>query len=287
MSTCNMSGGSCAATRSISPLASPGARATTRNLRPKPPTWLASMSPRQGRPSCYAWTKSPRSRPWKEPNDVLMNKPKTADSNTAEPSPTLAVVVYFDVDDYDHMATGGHVVGCDAGGLQGGVGRPLVPPDGQRPVGAEGEPHESEPQRPVRPKWKPAENPNQAGGGASEPPAHHLGGAPTIRANPPRRTRQIKATRPHPPTRQAPPRPTRRAPPRPTGEQRSAERPDREHPRGRPERLMPLRISFPSIPACKSLIANIQFPFQINQHCLLISFPITSPPRRKIPKAAP
>ena len=66
MSTCNMSGGSCAATRSISPLASPGARATTRSLRPKPPTWLASMSPRQGRPSCYAWTKSHRSRPWKE-----------------------------------------------------------------------------------------------------------------------------------------------------------------------------------------------------------------------------
>jgi transposase len=43
-----------------------GARATTRSLRPKPPTWLASMSPRQGRPSCYAWTKSHRSRPWKE-----------------------------------------------------------------------------------------------------------------------------------------------------------------------------------------------------------------------------
>ena len=52
MSTCNMSGGSYAATRSISPLASPGARATTRSLRPKPPTWLASMSPRQARPSC-------------------------------------------------------------------------------------------------------------------------------------------------------------------------------------------------------------------------------------------
>src|ERR687897_1887523 len=64
ISTCNMSGGSCAATKSISPLASPGARATTRSLRSKPPTWSASMSPRQARPSCYAWTKSHRSRPW-------------------------------------------------------------------------------------------------------------------------------------------------------------------------------------------------------------------------------
>ena len=35
MLTSNMSGGSCAATRSISRLASPGARATTRILRPK------------------------------------------------------------------------------------------------------------------------------------------------------------------------------------------------------------------------------------------------------------
>src|SRR5271154_5671845 len=54
MSTYNMSGGFCAATRSISPPASPGARATTRSLRPKPPTWLASMSPRPGRPSSCA-----------------------------------------------------------------------------------------------------------------------------------------------------------------------------------------------------------------------------------------
>src|ERR1700750_435865 len=66
MSTCHMSGVSGVATRSIWRLASPGARATTRSLRPKPPTWLASMSPRPRRPSSYAWTKSPRSRLWNE-----------------------------------------------------------------------------------------------------------------------------------------------------------------------------------------------------------------------------
>jgi len=64
--TSNMSGGSCAATRLISRLASPGARATTRILRPKPPMWLASMSPRPRRPLYYAWTKSLRSRLWSE-----------------------------------------------------------------------------------------------------------------------------------------------------------------------------------------------------------------------------
>src|ERR1700731_3906877 len=47
-------------------LASPGARATTRILRPKPPMWLASMSPRPRRPLCSAWTKSRRSRLWSE-----------------------------------------------------------------------------------------------------------------------------------------------------------------------------------------------------------------------------
>src|SRR6476646_1096964 len=62
MLTCNMSGGSCAATRLTSRLASPGARATTRTLRPKPPMLLASMSPRPRRPLCYAWTKSLQSR---------------------------------------------------------------------------------------------------------------------------------------------------------------------------------------------------------------------------------
>jgi transposase len=66
MLTSNMSGGSCAATRSTSRLASPGARATTRTLRPKPPMLLAFTSPRPRRPLCYAWTKSPRSRLWSE-----------------------------------------------------------------------------------------------------------------------------------------------------------------------------------------------------------------------------
>ena len=46
MSMSNMSGGSCAATRLTWWLASPGVRATTRTLRPKPPMWLGSMSPR-------------------------------------------------------------------------------------------------------------------------------------------------------------------------------------------------------------------------------------------------
>jgi hypothetical protein len=66
MLTSNMSGGSCAATRLTSRLASPGARAPTRTLRPKPPMLLASTSPRQRRPLCYAWTRSPRSRLWSE-----------------------------------------------------------------------------------------------------------------------------------------------------------------------------------------------------------------------------
>src|SRR5712691_11244692 len=66
MLTSNMSGGSCAATRSTSWLASPGVRATTQTLRPKPPMLLASTSPRPRRPLCYAWTKSPRSRLWSE-----------------------------------------------------------------------------------------------------------------------------------------------------------------------------------------------------------------------------
>src|SRR5882672_10078960 len=61
MLTSNMSGGSCAATRLTSRLASPGARATTRTLRPRPPMLLASMSPRPRRPLCCAWTKSLRS----------------------------------------------------------------------------------------------------------------------------------------------------------------------------------------------------------------------------------
>src|ERR1700731_2907203 len=66
MLTCNMSGGSCAATRLTSRLASPGVRATTRTLRPKPPMLLASMSPRPRRQLCCAWTKSLRSRLWSE-----------------------------------------------------------------------------------------------------------------------------------------------------------------------------------------------------------------------------
>ena len=66
MLTSNMSGGSCAATRLTSRLASLGVRATTRTLRPKPPMLLASMSPRPRRPLYYAWTKSLRSRLWSE-----------------------------------------------------------------------------------------------------------------------------------------------------------------------------------------------------------------------------
>lgn len=66
MLTSNMSGGSCAATRLTSRLASPGARAPTRTLQPKPPLLLASTSPRPRRPLCYAWTRSARSRPWSE-----------------------------------------------------------------------------------------------------------------------------------------------------------------------------------------------------------------------------
>ena len=66
MLTSNMSGGSCAATRLTSRLASPGARAPTRTLRPKPPMLLASTSPRPRRLLCYAWTRSPRSRLWSE-----------------------------------------------------------------------------------------------------------------------------------------------------------------------------------------------------------------------------
>ena len=61
MLTSNMSGGSCVATRLTSWFASPGVRATTRTLRPKPPMLLASISPRPRRPLCYAWTKSLRS----------------------------------------------------------------------------------------------------------------------------------------------------------------------------------------------------------------------------------
>ena len=54
----NMSGGSCAITRSTLWFESPGARATTRTLRPRPPMSLASMSPHPARPLCCAWTKS-------------------------------------------------------------------------------------------------------------------------------------------------------------------------------------------------------------------------------------
>src|ERR1700732_3607621 len=71
MVTSNMSGGSCAATRLTSRLASPGVRATTRTLPPKPPMLLASMSPRPRRPLCYAWTKSLRSRLWSERRAIL------------------------------------------------------------------------------------------------------------------------------------------------------------------------------------------------------------------------
>ncbi|MEY9745551.1 hypothetical protein ABIF65_004925 [Bradyrhizobium japonicum] len=58
MSMSNMSGGSCAATRLTWWLASPGARATTRTLRPKPPMLSASMSRRRRRPLCCAWTRT-------------------------------------------------------------------------------------------------------------------------------------------------------------------------------------------------------------------------------------
>ena len=66
MSMSNMSGGSYAAARSTSWLASPGVRAMTRTLRPKPPMSSASTLPRPRRLSCYAWTKSLRFRPWNE-----------------------------------------------------------------------------------------------------------------------------------------------------------------------------------------------------------------------------
>ncbi|WP_275190651.1 helix-turn-helix domain-containing protein [Bradyrhizobium sp. CSA112] len=56
----------CATTRSTSWLASPGARATTRTSRPKPPMLSASTSLRPRRLSCYAWTKSLQSRLWSE-----------------------------------------------------------------------------------------------------------------------------------------------------------------------------------------------------------------------------
>ena len=59
MLTSNMSGGSCVATRLTSRLASPGVRATTRTLRPKPPMSLAFTSPRPRRPLYYAWTRKP------------------------------------------------------------------------------------------------------------------------------------------------------------------------------------------------------------------------------------
>jgi len=73
MLTSNMSGGSCVATRSTSRLASPGVRATTRTLRPKPPILSAFASPRRRRPSCCAWTRSPRSRLWSERRVKLRN----------------------------------------------------------------------------------------------------------------------------------------------------------------------------------------------------------------------
>jgi hypothetical protein len=52
--TSNMSGGSCAATKSTSRLASPGVRAMTRTLRPKLPMLLASTSSRPRRRLCCA-----------------------------------------------------------------------------------------------------------------------------------------------------------------------------------------------------------------------------------------
>src|SRR5471032_352838 len=71
MSMSNMSGGFCAAARLTSWFASPGVRATTQTLRPKPPMSLASMSPRPTRPLYYAWTKSHRSRLWSERRAIL------------------------------------------------------------------------------------------------------------------------------------------------------------------------------------------------------------------------
>ncbi|MET4036279.1 hypothetical protein ABMB68_009069 [Bradyrhizobium sp. RT4a] len=62
----NMSGGSCATTRSTSSFANPGARAMTRTSRPKPAMLSASTPPRPRGPLCYAWTKSLRSRLWSE-----------------------------------------------------------------------------------------------------------------------------------------------------------------------------------------------------------------------------
>ena len=64
MWTSNMSGGSCVTTKSTLRLASPGERAMTQTLPPKPPILLASISLRPRRPSCCAWTRSRRSRRW-------------------------------------------------------------------------------------------------------------------------------------------------------------------------------------------------------------------------------
>ncbi|MGY4509454.1 helix-turn-helix domain-containing protein [Bradyrhizobium sp. USDA 3650] len=64
MLTSNMSGGSCAATRPTSQLASPGA--TTRTLPQKALISSASTSRRPRWSPYYASTRSPRSRPWSE-----------------------------------------------------------------------------------------------------------------------------------------------------------------------------------------------------------------------------
>ena len=64
MSTSNMSGGSCAATRSIFTLASRGARATILPLPRKRPMLLASILLHPRKPLCCASMKSLRSRPW-------------------------------------------------------------------------------------------------------------------------------------------------------------------------------------------------------------------------------
>src|SRR6516164_8589828 len=62
--TFSMSGASCASTRLILALASPGARATIPPSRRKLPMWLGSISTRPPRRLCCVSTRSLRSRPF-------------------------------------------------------------------------------------------------------------------------------------------------------------------------------------------------------------------------------
>ena len=65
-------------------------------------------------------------------HDVLMNKPKTPECKHCGAYSDVAAVVYFDVDYGSHGDWRIMSSDRDPDGLQGGVGRPLVPPDGHR-----------------------------------------------------------------------------------------------------------------------------------------------------------